>query len=250
MRAARELCRAALLVGALAAAVPQAALAGGIPLEGLGGWEADGLGQGYAFAGVGALATAGARVVIPARLQGSYLYYDFLEGAITTTVRSPGVTAMTGLRLTGSRGSLTILGGAEVRWERRNADTLAAPSLRRTSWGQVLQGEGDVALTRRWHILALANYAGAARYLFARASIRHQFTNKDWKGPRTLFAGMEGTRQGNDESDAWGAGGFFECALVPSRISLSARAGYKEVWSPDTLHRKSAYFGAGVYRRF
>jgi len=244
----RTLRIAALLL--FAALASRAALAAGTTYEGLVGWEADGFQQGYAYLAAGALVPAAPHLALPVRLQGSYLYYNFIEAADTTDVRSPGATGMAGVRFHSDRGSLTLLGGGEVRWERRVADTLGSVSVRRTVHGAVLQGEGDLGLTDRWHALGLANYGGATQYVFARGSLRYQCTNLDWKGPTTWFVGLEATRQGNDESDAWGAGTFLECALVRSRLSLSARGGYKEVWSPDSAHRKSVSFGAGLYRRF
>jgi cellulose biosynthesis protein BcsS len=233
----------------LAALAPSRASAGAKPVEGLAGWEGDGLHQGYGYGGFGILVPVASHVILPMRILGSYLYYNFTDSSEVTTVRSPGTTGLTGLRVMGARGNLTFLGGAEVRWERRKTDP-GSTLRRRTIWGGMFQGEGDLALARRWRALALANYAGAAKYFFGRGTLRYQFTNLDWKGPTSLFAGFEGTRQGNDESAAWGGGGFLECAFVPARVSLSAHGGYKDTWSPGSAHRSSAYFGLGVYRRF
>jgi len=238
----------ALAAGLLLAGFP-AGVFGSPPFEGIAGWEGDSFAQGYGFVALGASLPLGSRWSLPVRLQGSYLYYDFQEPAETTKVRSPGAGVLAGFRLGGARGSATLFAGGEVRRERRDPGSGAGVSTS-TESGGVLQAEGNLVLNPRWQGSLLANYATSTRYVWTHVSLRVQLANLDWQGPVSPFLGIEGGRQGNDESDAWQAGAFAEWSLVPSRISLSLHGGYKETWSPGTGHRRGAYLGFGLYHRF
>lgn len=65
-----------------------------------------------------------------------------------------------------------------------------------------------------------------------------------------LACGVEGVRQGNDESEAYQAGAFVEFGLAAARTSLGLHGGYKESWSPGLPHDHDGYLGASLYRRF
>jgi hypothetical protein len=235
----------------LLAAVPAPGVRAESPaVEALGGWEGDNRAQGYGFAGAGALIPAGKNLVVPLRALGSYLYYDFNSSGTTTKVISPGVTLMAGIRLVGAKGNFTLLGGGEVRQERRTLEAAGGTTEEHRTSGVVLQGDGDMAFGRRWRGYLFGNYGGASSYLFGRTAMRCQVTNIDWKGPRSFFLGLEGVRQGNDESDALQGGGFAEWNFVPQRISLVLRGGYKESWSPGEEHLRGSYVGIGLYHRF
>jgi hypothetical protein len=218
------------------------------PIEALGGWEGDSFHQGYGYAGVGWLIPAGPRRVIPVRLSGSYLYYNFRDAGSTTMVESPGVSLLTGIRIAGARGSFTVMGGGEVRRERREKQS--APAITEVSSSGIAQADGDLALGPRWRGFMLVNYSGAAQYVYGRGALRFQFTNLGWQGPTSLFAGIEAVRQGNDETNAAQGGGFFEWNLVRARVSASLHGGYKETWSAGERHRHGSYVGASLYHRF
>lgn len=221
-----------------------------VPLETIGGWEGDGSGTGYGFVIVGVPTTLSPAWELPVRVTVSYLYYDFGSAESITTVRSPGAAFSMGPRVHGSRGSLTLLGGAEVRWERREKDGAPALTERTREVGVITQVEADLALSRRWHTLALGSYAGAAQYLWGRASLRYQLTNPDWSAPMTTFIGVEAVRQGNDESDAIQGGGYVEIVLTRNSASIAVHTGYKDRWSTGAAHERGSYIGAGLYRRF
>lgn len=224
-------------------------VAGAGALEGLGGWEGDSFSQGYGFLGLGAVIPTRSSPSIMVRAQASYLYYDFESSGATTRVTSPGMMLIAGARWTRARGSLALAGGGEVRREHREpaapaTDTWDTPS------GGVGQLEADASITARWRVNLLANYAGAARYLFSRAALRWQATNLDWSQPTTMTYGLELTGQGNDESRGVQGGAVADLNLVPRRVSLAVHGGYKDTWSPGERHRRGAYFGLGFYRRF
>jgi Cellulose biosynthesis protein BcsS len=239
---------ACALITAAAVCWPAAARADSGKTEGIAGWEGDSHSQGFGFAAVGWLIPAGPKLVAPLRVTGSYLYYDFESAGTITRVHSPGLALIAGVRLPGQDGSLTFLGGGEVRRERRTTD--GGPVDEQTTSGIVLQADGDGAFSRRWRGYLLANYGGASRYLYARSALRGQVTNLDWKGPTAFFLGFEAIGQGNDESRGVQGGGFAEWNFVPQRASLALRGGYKESWSPGEAHRRGGYFGLTLYRRF
>lgn len=219
-------------------------------LEGIAGWAGDSHQGGYAFAGVGALFPAGRHLSVPLATSVSYLYYQYDSSGTTISVRSPGASVMTGVRVRVPRGSISAMAGGEMRREYRDTDTFGAPQTERTTFGLVLQTFDDVALAQRWQASGFGVYVGAAKYLVGRAALRYQVTNVDWKRHVTFFVGVEGVRQGNDVSDAFQAGGFAEWQLVPRQLSLSLHSGYKESWAPGQVHQHGHYFGTGLYCRF
>jgi hypothetical protein len=246
---------ACTLIALVAAGLPVRAHAGttavGAPaVEEIAGWEGDSHGQGYGFAGFGWLVPAGARLVVPLRAFGSYLYYNFESSGTITKVRSPGLTLLAGIRFPGAGGSFTLLAGGEARREYRTSDAGAGTAETKTTSGIVLQADGDRAFGRRWRGYVFANYGGATRYLYGRTAMRYQVTNLDWKGPASFFLGLEAVGQGNDESEAAQGGGFAEWNLVPRRLSLALHGGYKENWSPGESHHRGGYLGLTLYHRF
>ena len=63
--------------------------------------------------------------------------------------------------------------------------------------------------------------------------MRCQVTNLDWKGPTSFFMGVEGVRQGNDESDAVQVGAVLCCKTGP----LISRAMMEEFEFPSLRQR-------------
>jgi cellulose biosynthesis protein BcsS len=242
--------RRLLLLALLALGVSLSTSARAGTVEGLGGWEGDSRSQGYGFAGLGILIPQGKNTVLPLRFTASYLYYQYDSTGASIRVRSPGLEGRGGIRWTGSKGSASALAGVEVRHERRQTLIAGEPERKETIWGMVAQLDGDYALARRWRGFAFVNYGGASQYVYGRGAIRYQASNLDWRGPVSVFLGAEAVRQGNDESDAFQAGGFFEFNFVRERVSLGLRAGRKESWSPGMSHVNGGYFGLSLYRRF
>jgi hypothetical protein len=218
------------------------------PLEGIAGWEGDGFHQGYGFATAGLLLNERGGLLLPLRVSGSYLYYNYRDGGAEVTVRAPGAAAMLGPRLARSWGSVTLLAGGEVRWERRLQEGTSVPAAAVARGGAVLQGEGDFRAGRRLRPVALVSYSGSSRYVYGRAALRWQLTNLDWSGPATWLLGVEGVGQGNRDTDAVQGGATVECSL--GRLSLSIHGGYKDSASSDSARRRGGYIGAGIYRRF
>lgn len=220
------------------------------PLEGIAGWEGDGFRQGYGFATAGLLLNERGGLLLPLRVSGSYLYYNYRDGGAEVTVRAPGAAGMLGARLARPWGSVTLLAGGEVRWERRLLEGTSVPAATVARGGAVLQGEGDFRAGPRLRPVALLTYSGSSRYLYGRAALRWQCTNLDWSGPATWLLGIEGVGQGNRDTDAVQGGATVECSLTRPRLSLSLHGGYKNSASSDSARREGGYIGAGIYRRF
>lgn len=219
---------------------PGAAVASGF--QQFAGWEGDSRGEGYGFAAAALPLPLSRHLSIPLSASGSFLYYDYDSSAAHVIVRSPGTSLMTGLRLAGSRGSASVQGGGEIRWDRRLVDGPGGWVAMRQVVGPVVQTYDDLGLGRRWYASGFGVYVGAAKYLIGRVAIRDQITNLDWKRGTSFFLGAEGGRQGNEHSDALQGGGFAEWNLVARRMSLALHAGYKESWSPGYAHQRGSYF--------
>lgn len=245
-RGTRAHAHAATLPLALLLALPAATAWAG-PFELIAGWEGDSRSQGYGFVAAGAIVPAAPQLSFPVRLTGSHLYYAYDSTGAEISVRSPGVSLLVGPRWSGQRGSVTLLAGGELRRERRERGDVSGEE---NTTGEVVQVDGEVALGPRGHLFALASWSGAAGYLYGRASARRQLDNLDWTGAVTWFTGLEGVLQGNDDSDAWQAGTFVECALPRRHFSLALHAGYRDSGSPGGRRHRGGYLGAGLYRRF
>jgi hypothetical protein len=234
----------------LSAALAPAATARAGALEGIAGWEGDSFRQGYGFATLGFSHGVGGHLEIPLRLSASYLYYDYRDGLSRVSVRAPGASLAAGLRSAGRRGSIAMLAGGEVRWERRRtgATRAFAPAVARG--GIVLQGEGELRAGRRFRPVVLVSYSGSSRYVYGRSALRWQCGNLDWSGPATWLIGVEGVGQGNRDTDAFQAGATIECSLARAGLSLSLHGGVKSSASTETDRRVGGYLGAGLYRRF
>jgi hypothetical protein len=196
------------------------------------------------------LVPGGAGVEYPVRVTGSHLVYRYDSSGTDVRVRAPGASLLAGRRMTGPSSSFTLLAGAEVRRESREFGAGGLPARERTVGGVVAQVEGDVALAKSWRANVIANWAGAANYVYARASLRWQANNLDWQGPVTWTSGIEGVGQGNTDSRGLQVGGFVECALVRQRISLGLHSGYKESGSGRATRLTGTYAGAGIYWRY
>lgn len=240
----------ALACGLLAAFLATARACEAGPIEAIAGWEGDSFDQGYGFGTLGLLVADGRKVSMPVRATGSYLYYEFEDAGGTVRVRAPGVAAVAGPRFAWPRGAITLTGGGEVRWERREGPGGAGYGPARALGGAVFEGTADLRLGRRVLPFLLATYSGSARYLFGRASLRYQCSNLDWSGPATWNAGIEGTGQGNAETKAVQAGGLVECTLTRIHLTVGVHGGYKSIDSGGGSRRSGGYGGLSLYRRF
>jgi cellulose biosynthesis protein BcsS len=230
-------------------ATPPGAMAAYAP-EAIAGWEGDWDSQGYGFLILGLAPDYNDKLAFPVRIEGSYLYYHFDEQGEPVSVRAPGAAAMAGVRIASSGASVTAMGGADIRWERRRSSSQTEFGDPETRTGMVGQLDFDAVLARRLRPDLLLHYSGAVSYVYARLALRWQCSNLDWSGPRVWFVGIEGIGQGNEDTEGVQAGAILECAIVPTHVSISLRGGYKETGSDRDSRFKTGYIGVGLYRRF
>ncbi|HYJ33725.1 MAG TPA: hypothetical protein VE326_10945 [Candidatus Binatia bacterium] len=227
---------------ALVAAAP----AGATALEGIGGWEGDAFGQGYGFLTGGVIAHDKAPFSVPFRVSASYLDYEFDDDAGHVTVQAPGASALLGIRGTGHAGSVTLMAGGEGRRERRQRDSSGVAVV----WRGGFVGQLECGLSAgRFQPQGLVVYSGASKYVYARALLRWQLTNRAWSGPTTWFAGVEGIGQGNADVSAGQVGLALDCTLVKARTTLGVRGGVKRSDSGNGSV-DGGYVGVGLYRAF
>jgi hypothetical protein len=184
------------------------------------------------------------------RVSANFLYYNYDSSGTRIAVNSPGVSLVSGIRVGNARATGDLLGGAEVRRDHRTLDTPGTSATDEINVGIVLLADGDFELAKRWRSYLMVNYAGAAQYWYGRGELSYQLTNLDWQGPAAHFAGVEVVREGNDESDAYALGGFFERAFVRSNLSIGLHAGAENSGSPGETRTTAGYFGFGFYQRF
>ena len=252
MRRSYARARAMLLVPGFCGAMvilPVPAHAGAF--EGIAGWEGDVFEQGYGFVAVGLLSPSGpTNKLILGRLTGSYLYYNYEDPNGDVRVRAPGVGVQVGMRWSGEAWAVTLMGGGDLRWERRRFDADREFGNAVAKGGGTAQGEAHFRMGRRWQSTLLINYSGSARYTYGRALALVQLSNLGWTAPTAWFAGIEGIGQGNYESDALQVGGVLTCSILRPQLSLSLRGGFKDASRSESSRREGGYVGAGLYRRF
>ena len=240
----------ALTTAVLLSCLPAAARARAVGWEGIGGWEGDSHSEGYGFAALGALIPGPHELAIPLRLSVSYLYYQFDSAGARVSVQSPGVSLLSGIRISRPHVTTDLMLGLEVRREHRVLNVTGSPASDETQPGIEMMADADIDWATRWNSYLLADYAGAVRYWYGLGNAKYQLTNLDWHGRTSLFAGVDLVRQGNDESDAYQAGGFIEQAFVRSNLSLGLHAGYQNTGSPGEPRSTGGYLGISFYQRF
>lgn len=222
-----------------------------LELESFGGWEGDSQNQGFGFVSLGSVLAINDRTALLGRVMGSYLYYNFDSANSTTEVTSPGVTLLTGVRLSGKGTTALLLGGAELR-RNRNAETFTSglsSTIRETEFGGVVQGMVDTALLPQTWLNLFVNYGGANQYTFSRLAMKRQMISISYTAPYTFFVGLEGIGQGNQDVIGAQGGGFLEVWFAPTRLSILFKGGYKHSWFPDAPEKDGVYLGVNFYIR-
>jgi len=214
------------------------------------GYEGDTHGSGYGFFGPSFVRPIRPGLAWTARGYGNYLSYEFsaLDGA--TRVRSPGLSAAAGLRF-GSTSTFTVTAGPDVRWRRTNFTGADGSIATRTDTrvGANVGGELYANPTSHNNVHGLVNYSTADRYTWGRLGFKEQISNRAWEGPNAAFLGVEGIGQGNHDIRSTQAGGLFEIANAPSKVSVVFKAGYKRSTFKVGPAATGPYFSVGFYRR-
>jgi|GEM_PF-4766936 len=230
-------------------ALPVTAWAGAF--EGIAGWEGDVFEQGYGFVAIGFLSPSGpSSTVFLGRITGSYLYYNYRDASGGVHVQAPGAGLQLGVSKVGPSWAVALLGGGDLRWERRRVETAPEFGEAVAKGGATLQGEAYFHIGARIQPSLLVNYSGSARYTYGRALTLWQLSNLHWTAPTAWFVGLEAIGQGNYESDALQVGGVLTCSILRPQLSLSLRGGFKDASDSETARRQGGYVGAGLYHRF
>lgn len=221
--------------------------AGAGEIELIAGWEGS-TARGYGFISPVWTMAGGKHFAIKPRASISHLYYNLPSPAGTTEVTSPGASAALGINLRSSKVSFTVAPGYEVRrTSRKLPDGQAVEAEER---GPMLQSELFIQPSPLTTLFGIGSYGKANRYTWARAGVKRQLSNRDYKGRAAFGAGVEVTAQGNFESRARQAGVLIELAFPRSHASLQLHAGYGASEYESSAEEMEPYFGLGFYRRY
>jgi outer membrane protein assembly factor BamA len=202
--------------------------------------------QGYAFLMPSYRMAINNNYSVVLRASANYLQYEFEELGGTTEVSSPGADVGVSLRWSNNRLSLSAGPGYEIRETER---TLANGEKQEdTEEGFNVVGSLFFQATPLTNISLMSSYSNANQYIWARAGVKRQITNKNFQGSKALFIGADVTGQGNDDTSVYHAGLVFEIAFFKERISLQLRSGYPVY--QESSEDKQPYFGVGLYKSF
>jgi hypothetical protein len=222
--------------------------------EMIGGFEGDTHDVSYSFIGPGYNHPISEKVAITGKLTARYLEYEFRNGeGGETRVSSPGFAPQVGLRF--GRSGRTVrftVGYASKREHRTITDRTgrAISDAKRWRNGVALGTDLYYNLTRRDNIHAMVHFGTEDNYLWSRAGYKRQVSNLDWRKKVTLYVGGEGITQGNEDIWSNQVGALAEVLLVPARLSVMFRSGYKHSSFDRGDDKKGPYFALGLYKRF
>lgn len=216
------------------------------------GFEADTHDTGYGFAGPFYVRPFSSNMAVVAGGSVNYLYYDYANvNGGHTNVRSPGVSAMGGVRF-GTSNYLQLLAGPGFK--RRHVEVLDANDRvirtdRDIRVGLNLGADASINPTSHNNIFGMIRYGAEDQYTWGRLAYKEQITNRDWSRRFAHFVGAEVIGQGNDDIQSTQLGGFFEIAHAPTSVSVMFRAGYK--WSDYELgaSKTGPWFAIGLWHR-
>jgi hypothetical protein len=218
----------------------------------IGGFEGDTHQTGYGFLGPAYIHPLRPKLALHAHVFGNYLYYEFANGlGGTTKVQSPGFGPALGLRF-GDKTSFTVTAGLDVKHrqeEIRSATGLVSDTTK-TRVGAGFGADLYHDLSKHTNLQLIGHYGTVDKYTWTRAGLKNQVTNRSWKGHQTLYLGVEGIAQGNEDIFSWQTGGLAEVLFVPSKLSLMFRAGYKNSSFDVGPDKTGPYFAVGLYKAF
>ncbi len=208
------------------------------------GWEGSSA-RGYGFLSPMMTMHRGEQISWILRAAASYLYYDSRDATGTTEVRSPGESLGIAVRYAGPKLTFTFGPGYEIRQTRRRP--AGGVETNENEHGATFQGDILIQAAPFTTVSLLGSYGQANKYYWVRGGIRQQISNLDQQGDTTLRAGIETTRQGNDDLTSSQVGGVFEIAYPGSGASLQLRCGYLRREDADGTRDSGVYFGVGSY---
>jgi hypothetical protein len=209
------------------------------------GGEIDGHGQGFSYLGVDVTQRVNETVAIAGRVVPSYLTYKYYTNDVLIKAKSPGLTAVAGVKLFSGQTMFGVYGGVEFRNTDLSPDDRNS-SVRGSTTGGVIQGEFDSWLTKRTNVNIFGSYSGTSDFSYERGKIKQQITNFDYQGPYTLFVGAEQFYGRNSDFRGQGYGALVELYSIPLKASIALRGGYKH----DSTYGNGGYGGLELYKGF
>jgi hypothetical protein len=230
----RTLC---LLAGALSALIiPSSALAG---FEVAAGWEGDAT-RGYLFLAPAWAFDSSSAGGLVLRAVASRLHYPTVEEGLETQVSSSGGALELSYRF--HLGSLAVAAGPgfEVRREVSSNVEGKFPEWTR---GPTLAMDLSLPTDSLTNLILTGSYTHASRFVWVRAGVEEQITNRAGRGPLALSIGLELTGQGNDEIHSYDSGAVLELADANLGVTLRLRGGTSRLWLGDERERFTGYLG-------
>jgi hypothetical protein len=218
----------------------------------VGGFESDSHDTSYGFVGPSYHRPLNDKLSLKFRVHATHLRYEFEnELGGQTRVSAPGIGPGIGLRY-GRKNWVQFTTGVDVKRERREITGNGGLSVieRDTRYGVGVGADAWLTPTRRSNVHAMLHYGAASKYTWGRLAARHQVSNMDWHGRHTIYLGLEGVGQGNEDIRSWQVGPLAELVFARTQLSLQARGGYKRSSFDRGPDKDGPYFGVGLWKRF
>ena len=209
------------------------------------GGEFDDHGQGFSYLGVDVTQRLNETVAVAGRVVPSYLTYKYYSNDVLIKAKSPGLTAVAGVKLFWGQTLFGVYGGVELRNTDLDPDDRSSSQRGSTSAGTI-QGELDTWLTKTTNLYVFGSYSGTSNFSYERAKLKQQITNFDYRQPYTLFVGAEQFYGRNSDFHGQGYGALVELYSLPLNASICLRGGYKH----DSTYGNGAYGGLELYKGF
>lgn len=209
------------------------------------GGEYDNHGQGFTYLGVDVTQRLNETVGVAGRVVPNYLTYKYHSNDVLIKAKSPGLTAVAGIKLFSGQTLFGVYGGVELRNTDLNPDDRSSSQRGSTSAGTI-QGELDTWLTKTTNLYVFGSYSGTSNFSYERAKLKQQVTNFDYREPYTLLIGAEQFYGRNSDFHGQGYGAIVELYSIPLNASIGLRGGYKH----DSTYGNGFYGGFELYKGF
>jgi hypothetical protein len=209
------------------------------------GGEIDGRGQGFSYLGVDVTQSINKTFAVAGRVVPNYLTYKYYSGDTLIRATSPGLTTVAGVKFTWAKTTLGLFGGAEFRNTTLSPEDQGSNVQGSRSAG-VISGEFDTWLPTQTNFNVSGSYSGTSDFSYEKARIKQQVTNRDFKGPASLFVGVDQTYGRNADFHGETVGLLVELYYAPLKCSIGLRGGLKH----DSTFGNGGYGGLDLYKGF
>jgi hypothetical protein len=216
----------------------------------IGGFEGDSNHSGYGFFGPSYVHPVTRNMAYVAELFGNYLYYQYPQGSGMATIHSPGASLRGGVRF-GERNWFQMTAGPSFKDQHKRLVLGDGTIATRTDMRVGLGLGADTYLNPTSHsvMMGIVSYGAEDKYTWGMVNYKEQISNRNWHGKFAQYVGAEFVAQGNRDISSRQVGGFVEFLHVPSTISVSVGAGYKQSTTKIGPKETGPYFSVGFYQR-